>query len=202
MLLLRLLPSKIYFLTALPCCLEHTAMSYTKQQGIRCILLFASISVLVFFSNLAIVDNVIVDILADAADLQQNLCYDFLFLLFQHGTEMATLNQQMEVGIAALKRWQQHCSISGNYVELNNIHGNSYYGYSNSEDIAILGCLRLAALAVRIDNDVLVARDTHLQATECNKMQAVTDLITVLLQDWIDPVIATVFLIEVRIIEY
>ena len=51
-------------------------------------------------------------------------------------------------------------------------------------------------------NDVLVARDTHLQATECNKMQAVTDLITVLLQDWIDPVIATVFLIEVKIIEY
>ncbi|XP_062508756.1 uncharacterized protein LOC134184992 isoform X2 [Corticium candelabrum] len=146
--------------------------------------------------DLEIVDDVVVEVLADDHDLQQNLSHEFLFLLAQHDTEKATLTQRLQVGIAALNRWQQHLSTSGSSLSLCNVYPE-HYRYSNSDDTAIFGCLRLAALAVRVDEEASRPHHTRLQATVCNKMEATTLLLSVLSQDWIDPVIAAIVLVEV-----
>ena len=55
----------------------------------------------------------------------------------------------------------------------------------------------MVALTVRVDEEASLPHDTRLQPTSCIKMEAVSQLLSVLLQDWLDPVIATIVLVEV-----
>ena len=153
-----------------------------------------------WFSHLKIVDDVSVDVLDAVDDLQLKLSHEFLFLLCQHNTGKATLAQLMQLGITAFKRLQQHCSIHGHSGDLINVEPEDVECSRLEDKIAILGCMPLSALAVYVDNQVFAADSTDLQTRECKRMAAVTDIIDLLLQNWIDPVIATVVLAEVKIL--
>ncbi|XP_062519013.1 uncharacterized protein LOC134194121 isoform X2 [Corticium candelabrum] len=145
--------------------------------------------------DLEIVEDVVVAVMANAANLQQKLSHEFVFLLAQHDTKKVTLTQRMQVGIAALQNWQQHFSTSETSLNLSNVYMKRCL-FSNLDDSMILGFLRLASLSVRVDEEALVSHDTRLLATACNKMKAVNEFLSVLSQDWIDPVIAAIVLVE------
>ena len=144
-------------------------------------------------------EDVVVAVMANAANLQQKLSHEFVFLLAQHDTKKVTLTQRMQVGIAALQNWQQHFSTSETSLNLSNVYMKRCL-FSNLDDSMILGFLRLASLSVRVDEEALVSHDTRLLATACNKMKAVNEFLSVLSQDWIDPVIAAIVLVEVIIL--
>lgn len=150
------------------------------------------------FSGFAMLGYLVGAALSDDGDLKQKSSHNFLFCLAHYTDCKATVPERLQVGMEALKRWQQHCGTgSRNHAHTVAVLDGTY-GYSFPDDhIAVAGLLRLAALAVFVDNEPLMTR----RKAKKVRLAAVENLLDVFAENWIDPLFAFILLVEVIVFQ-
>ena len=130
--------------------------------------------------------------LSNDCDLKQTVSHTLLFCLAHYGRGSVSLAERFQVGIEAVRRWQQHCS--DNIQSRASLVASLDRSYGFSDDIkALLGLCRLVALAVFVDRQPSMSQGTAKRVS----LGAVENLVLVFSEDWIDPLCAFIVLLEV-----
>ena len=133
-------------------------------------------------------------VLSSDCDLKQKAPQALLFCLAHYGGGRVSVAERIDVGIEALNRWQQHCyddiSRRASIVALLDCE----YEIESSV-AAVMGLLRLAALAVYLDKEPQMTGGIAKRV----RIGAVDSLLTAVANDWIDPLCAFILPVEVTI---
>ena len=141
-------------------------------------------------------------VLSSDCDLWQKAPAALLFCLAHYGGGQVSLTEKMQIGLAALKRWQQQCDDNSSRLPKWRLPGVvtipdyncSLYIFRDLDSVTeVMGLLQLTVLSVFLDKEPLV---TGAMAKRM-KFGAVDSLITAFAGDWIDPLLAFILLVEV-----